>query len=117
MRQQANITGSTMSDMTGRLRSASETAKDAASKASETTRSGVTNAMDQANEAARSAAASGAEALETGRRAAERARASTAETAASLSEAFGAAIERQPFTAVMVAAAAGFLAGMILRRS
>jgi ElaB/YqjD/DUF883 family membrane-anchored ribosome-binding protein len=73
--------------------------------------------MNQANEAARSAINSGSEALESGRRTIEHMRSSTAETASSLTEALESAIERQPFTAIAIAAAVGFLAGMVLRRS
>jgi ElaB/YqjD/DUF883 family membrane-anchored ribosome-binding protein len=109
-----------MSDIGGKLKDTSQAVTDAAEKKVASARSGVMTALDQANQTVRSAAdrgtEMGAEMFESGRRAAEQVRESTANTTASITEAFGAVIERQPFTAVAVAAAMGFLAGMMLRR-
>jgi ElaB/YqjD/DUF883 family membrane-anchored ribosome-binding protein len=105
-----------MSDTTEMLKSTSDAVRDKADEATASARSRAMNALDQANETLRSAAQSGADALEAGRRAAERVRDSTVSTTASLSETFEAAIERQPLMAVAIAAAAGFLVGMSLRR-
>ena len=105
-----------MSDIGGKLKDASDAVRDTAEKKTASTRSGVMNALDQANQTVRTAADRSAEVLESGRRAAEQVRDSAVDTTASLTESFAAAIERQPFTAVAVAAAVGFLAGMMLRR-
>lgn len=105
-----------MSDIGGKSEDASGTVRDTAEKKAASARSGVMSALDEANQSVRTAADRGAEVFESGRRAAEQVRDSAMNTTASVTEAFGAAIERQPFTAVAVAVGVGFLAGMMLRR-
>jgi len=95
-----------MSDVSGRLKEASSSAKNKADETVESARSGVVKAADQAADALRSKSA---EAMEAGRQAVDQVR----DASSSLGDALKTSIERQPFTAIALAAAAGFLFGMI----
>ncbi len=102
-----------MSDIAGRLKNASGAAREKADQAAETIRSGVVKTGDDALENLRSTAA---DAMEAGMDAANTIRDAAADATASVHEAVRASIERQPFTAVTVAAAAGFMFGMLFFR-
>jgi len=98
-----------MSDVSERLKDAAAVAKDQADETVEDARSGIKKVVDQAADAVE---AKTAEAMEAGMDAVDQVR----EATASVSEALKASIERQPFTAVAVAVAAGFLIGMMFLR-
>src|SRR5690242_9619128 len=97
-----------MSDMGGRMRDATNSIRDKVEEAAQTVRSTV---VRSAEEAAQSAQASGGT-LD----AAEHLRRAALDTSVSLGEAVKASIERQPFTALAVAAAAGFVFGLLFFR-
>lgn len=90
-----------MSDLSGRLKEASSSVRDQADETAANVRSGMTKAADQAAEAAQT----GMDAL-----------AQVRDTTASLGDSLKVSIERQPLTAVTLAAAAGFLFGMMFFR-
>jgi ElaB/YqjD/DUF883 family membrane-anchored ribosome-binding protein len=98
-----------MSDVAGRLKEASANAKNRADESVETARSGVVKAVDQAADTIRSKSAA---AMEASKDAVDQVRDATS----SLGDALKTSIERQPFTAVSLAAAAGFLFGMMFFR-
>ena len=98
-----------MSDVSGRLKEASSTAKNKTDEAVENVRSGMVKSVDQAADTIRSKSA---EAMEAGMETVDRVR----DTTASLGDALKTSIGRQPFTAISLAAAAGFLFGMIFFR-
>jgi ElaB/YqjD/DUF883 family membrane-anchored ribosome-binding protein len=98
-----------MSDVSERLKDAAFVAKDQADETVEDARSGIKRAVDQAADAIETKSA---EAVEAGMDAVDQVR----DAAVSVSEALKASIERQPFTAVAVAVAAGFLFGMMFVR-
>jgi ElaB/YqjD/DUF883 family membrane-anchored ribosome-binding protein len=98
-----------MSDVSGRLKEASSTAKDKADEIVENVRSGMAKAVDQAADTLRSKSA---EAAEAGMDAIDQAR----DVSSSLGDALKTSIERQPFTAISLAVAAGFLFGMMFFR-
>ncbi|HEX9321286.1 MAG TPA: hypothetical protein VF913_04070 [Xanthobacteraceae bacterium] len=98
-----------MSDVSGRLKDASSTAKDKADETVESMRSGTVKAVDQAADTMRSKTA---EAMEAGMEAVDQVR----DASSSLGDALKTSIERQPFTAISLAAAAGFLFGMMFLR-
>jgi len=98
-----------MSDVSGRLKEASSTARNKADETVENARSGMAKAVDQAADSIRS---KGAEAMEAGMDAIDQVR----DASSSLGDALKTSIERQPFTAISLAAAAGFLFGMMFFR-
>jgi ElaB/YqjD/DUF883 family membrane-anchored ribosome-binding protein len=98
-----------MSDVSGRLKEASSTAKNKADETVENVRSGMAKAVDQAADSIRSKSA---EAMEAGMDAIDQVR----DASSSLGDALKTSIERQPFTAISLAAAAGFLFGMMFFR-
>jgi len=105
-----------MSDVGGRLKNASGAMRDKADEATEAARSGVFKAVDQADDTFDKLRTTAADALEAGMDAAENMRDAAYDATVSVSEAVKASIERQPFTAVSVAAAAGFVFGMLFFR-
>jgi len=98
-----------MSDVSGRLKEASSTARNQAEETVANVRSGVAKAADQAVDTIR---AKTAEAAESGMDAVDQVR----DTTASLGDSLKVSIERQPLTAITLAAAAGFLFGMMFFR-
>jgi ElaB/YqjD/DUF883 family membrane-anchored ribosome-binding protein len=98
-----------MSDVSGRLKDASSTARNRADDTVENVRSGASKAVDQAADTIRSKSA---EAMAAGMDVVDQARDATS----SLGDALKASIERQPLAAVSLAAAAGLLFGMIFFR-
>jgi ElaB/YqjD/DUF883 family membrane-anchored ribosome-binding protein len=98
-----------MSDVSERLQEASTTAKSKADETVETVRSGMVKAVDQAADTIRSKSA---QAMEVGREAVDQVR----DASSSLGEVLKTSIERQPFTAVALAAAAGFVFGLMFFR-
>lgn len=98
-----------MSDVSGRLKEASSTARNKADETVENVRSGMAKAVDQAADSIRSKSA---EAMEAGMDAIDQVR----DASSSLGDALKTSIERQPFTAISLAAAAGFLFGMMFFR-
>jgi ElaB/YqjD/DUF883 family membrane-anchored ribosome-binding protein len=98
-----------MSDVPGRLRDASSSAKNNADESVENVRSGLVKAVDRAADTIRSKST---EAMEAGMEAVDQVR----DASSSLGDALKTSIERQPFTAITVAAAAGFLFGMMFFR-
>jgi ElaB/YqjD/DUF883 family membrane-anchored ribosome-binding protein len=98
-----------MSDVSGRLKEAAAGAKYKADETVENARSGVIKAADQAADALRSKTT---EAMEAGMQAVDQVR----DASATLADALKTSIERQPFTAISIAAAAGFLFGMVFFR-
>lgn len=98
-----------MSDVSGRFKEASSSAKNKADDTVENVRSGMVKAVDQASDTLRS---KGAEAMEAGMEAVDHLR----DASSSLSDSLKSSIERQPFTAISLAAAAGFLFGVMFFR-
>jgi ElaB/YqjD/DUF883 family membrane-anchored ribosome-binding protein len=98
-----------MSEVSGRLKEASSTAKNKADETVENVRYGMAKAVDQAADSIRSKSA---EAMEAGMDAIDQVR----DASSSLGDALKTSIERQPFTAISLAAAAGFLFGMMFFR-
>jgi ElaB/YqjD/DUF883 family membrane-anchored ribosome-binding protein len=98
-----------MSDVSGRLKEAAAGAKYKADETVEDARSGVIKAADQAADTLRSKTN---EAMEAGMEAIDHVR----DASATLGDALKTSIERQPFTAISIAAAAGFLFGMLFFR-
>jgi ElaB/YqjD/DUF883 family membrane-anchored ribosome-binding protein len=98
-----------MSDVSGRLKDASSTAKNKADETIENVRSGAVKAVDQAADILRSKSD---EAMEAGMEAVDQVR----DASSSFGEALKTSIERQPFTAISLAAAAGLLFGMFFFR-
>jgi ElaB/YqjD/DUF883 family membrane-anchored ribosome-binding protein len=98
-----------MSDVSGRLKEASSTAKNKADETVENVRSGMAKAVDHAADTLRSKSA---EAAEAGMDAIDQVR----DASSSLRDALKTSIERQPFTAISLAVAAGFLFGMMFFR-
>jgi ElaB/YqjD/DUF883 family membrane-anchored ribosome-binding protein len=98
-----------MSDVSGRLKDAAAGAKNKADETVESARSGVIKAADQAADALRSRST---EAMEAGMEAVDQVR----DASLSLGDALKTSIERQPFTAISLAAAAGLLFGMLFLR-
>ena len=98
-----------MSDVSGRLKEASSTARNKTDETVENVRSGMAKAVDQAADSIRSKSA---EAMEAGMDAIDQVR----DASSSLGDALKTSIERQPFTAISLAAAAGFLFGMMFFR-
>ena len=98
-----------MSDLSGRLKEASTTAKNKADETVENVRSGMAKAADRAADTLRSKSA---EAAEAGIDAIDQVR----DASSSLGDALKTSIERQPFTAISLAAAAGLLFGMLFWR-
>ena len=98
-----------MSDVSGRLKDASGAAKSKAEETTENVRSGMVKAVDQAAGTLRSKSS---EVMEAGMEAVDQVR----DASSSLGDALKTSIERQPFTAISIAAAAGFLLGMMFFR-
>jgi ElaB/YqjD/DUF883 family membrane-anchored ribosome-binding protein len=98
-----------MSDVSGRFKEAAAGAKYKADETVEDARSGVIKAADQAADTLRSKTN---EAMEAGMQAIDHVR----DASATLGDALKTSIERQPFTAISIAAAAGFLFGMLFFR-
>ena len=98
-----------MSDVTERLKDASAVAKSKAGETAENVRSGVMKAVDQASSTTRSGTS---DAFDAGMQAVDQVR----EQVSSVGDALKASIERQPFAAVSLAAAVGFLFGMMFFR-
>jgi ElaB/YqjD/DUF883 family membrane-anchored ribosome-binding protein len=98
-----------MSDVSGRLKEASSAAKNKADETVENVRSGMAKAVDHAADTLRSKSADAAEA---GMDAIDQVR----DASSSLGDALKTSIERQPFTAISLAVAAGFLFGMMFFR-
>jgi ElaB/YqjD/DUF883 family membrane-anchored ribosome-binding protein len=98
-----------MSELSGTLRDTSSTLRNQADETAGSFRSEAVKAADQAAEAIRSKSA---ETMQAGMDALDQVR----ETTASLGDTLKVSIERQPLTAVTLAAAAGFLLGMIFFR-
>jgi ElaB/YqjD/DUF883 family membrane-anchored ribosome-binding protein len=98
-----------MSDVSERLKEASSTAKNKADETVENVRSGMAKAIDHAADRIRSKSA---EAAEAGIDAIDQVR----DASSSLGDALKTSIERQPFTAIALAVAAGFLCGMMFFR-
>ena len=90
-----------MTDISGRIKEASSSMRDQAEQAAESVRSSVARSADQAG---------GAFA------AAERAGSAVLGSSGSVGEAVKASIERQPLTAVAVAAVVGFVFGVFFFR-
>jgi ElaB/YqjD/DUF883 family membrane-anchored ribosome-binding protein len=97
--------GSAMSDVSGRLKDTAAGAKYQADETVEGVRRGAKKTIDHAADVIQ---AKTAEAMEAGMDAVDQ--------TASVGEALKASIQRQPLTAMAVAAAAGFLFGMFIRR-
>jgi ElaB/YqjD/DUF883 family membrane-anchored ribosome-binding protein len=98
-----------MSDVSGRLKEAASAAKNQADGTVEEARVGIAKAADRAADAVR---AKTDDVLEAGMDAVDQVR----DASSSLGDALKASIERQPFTAVSLAVAAGFLFGMMFFR-
>jgi ElaB/YqjD/DUF883 family membrane-anchored ribosome-binding protein len=98
-----------MSDVSDRLKYASSSAKNKADEAMENVRYGAVKAADQASDTFRS---KGSQAMEAGMGALDHVR----DASSSLGDALKSSIERQPLSAISLAAAAGFLFGMMFFR-
>jgi len=94
-----------MSDLSGRLKEASTTAKNKADETVENVRSGMAKAADTLRSKSAEAAEAGIDAIDQVR-----------DASSSLGDALKTSIERQPFTAISLAVAAGFLFGMMFFR-
>jgi ElaB/YqjD/DUF883 family membrane-anchored ribosome-binding protein len=98
-----------MSDVSERLKYASSSAKNKADETMENVRSGTVKAVDQASDTFRS---KGVQAMDAGMEVLDQVR----DASFSLGDALKSSIERQPFSAISLAAAVGFLFGMMLFR-
>jgi ElaB/YqjD/DUF883 family membrane-anchored ribosome-binding protein len=101
--------GTAMSDVSERLKYASSSAKNKADETMENVRSGTMKAVDQASDTFRT---KGAQAMEAGMEALDQVR----DASSSLGDALKNSIKRQPLSAISLAAAAGFLFGMMFFR-
>lgn len=97
-----------MSDVSERLKYASS-AKNKVDDSMENARSGTVKALDQVSDTVRS---KGSQAMEAGMDALDQVR----EASSSLGDALKSSIERQPLSAISLAAATGFLIGMMFFR-
>ncbi len=98
-----------MSDVSERLKYASSSAKNKADETMENVRSGTVKAVDQASDTFRS---KGAQAMDAGMEALDQVH----DASFSLGDALKSSVERQPLSAISLAAAVGFLFGMMLFR-
>jgi ElaB/YqjD/DUF883 family membrane-anchored ribosome-binding protein len=98
-----------MSDVSERLKYASSSGKNKADEMMENVRSGTVKAVDQASDTFRS---KDAQAMEAGMEALDQVR----DASSSPGDALKSSIERQPLSAISLAAAAGFLFGMMFFR-
>jgi ElaB/YqjD/DUF883 family membrane-anchored ribosome-binding protein len=97
-----------MSDVSERLKYTSS-AKNKADESMENVRSGTVEALDQVSDTFRS---KGSQAMEAGMDALDQVR----DASSSLGDALKSSIERQPLSAISLAAAAGFLFGVMFFR-